>query len=242
MKKLTGFLIIILATSSCGFSQELIRLTPEAPEGHFEMGREYIALDNDQVRFELGFDGLFDNYLVFDAVVINQTPHPLTIDPSEFYYLLLDHPGSDSSVLPPFMALQPSKILGRYDRVMEARKSDKNINSIFGFVEAGVGILNYASAFLATEDPGAIVDGVFSTVGTAGSYMQQDRQIGHELEQITMEREVVGEEIMKAGAIPPGKVVSGYVYFPLFDQSGTIMFCFPVEDQLFQFVYTQALK
>lgn len=203
------------------------------------MGREYIALSNDKVEVELGYDGLFEGYMVFDVVVINGTAEPLSIDPTAFHYLLLDSADADSSVLPPFNVVSPDKILRKYDLVLETRSTEKSINSLFGIIETGFGILASASAFLSTENPGAIVDGVFNTVGTAGYYVSQDRQIGNELEQFHSEKEKVSTEILRSGEIPPGKVVSGFVFFPVFEETGYIMLCIPVEEQVFQFVYKQ---
>ena len=103
MKKTYSFLIIILGGFSCAFSQVVTGLSPVAPEGHFQMGREYITLCHDRVRVELGFDGLYEENLVFDLVIHNNTGQPLSFNPSDFYYVILDSAGADSSGLPPRM-------------------------------------------------------------------------------------------------------------------------------------------
>ncbi len=239
MKKLVAILFSILVLALSVMSQPVLRLIPEAPEGHFEMGREYITLSNDQVEVELGYDGMFEGYMVFDVVVVNGTAEPFSIDPSAFHYLLLDSPDADSSVLPPFNVVPPDKILKKYDLALETRSTEKSINSLFGMIETGIGILASASVFLSTENPGAIVDGVFNTVGTAGYYVGHGRQIGNELEQIHSEKEKVSTEMLRSGEIPPGQVVSGFVFFPVFEETGYIMICIPVEEQVFQFVYKQ---
>lgn len=239
MKKIYSFLVILLGLSSCASSQVVTILSPEAPEGHFHMGREYINLSNGQVRVELGFDGIYEESLVFDVVVLNNTTQPLSFNPSEFYYVILDSSGADSSRFPPGMAIHPDKVLHLYEKSMEDAEIDKNINSIFGIVETGIGIIASAAAIMAKENPGYIVDALFSTVGTADHYVNQGQRISHNLEEISMEKEVISEEILREGRIPPGKAVSGFVYFPKYPGTGTIMFCFPLEDQLFQFVYNQ---
>jgi hypothetical protein len=60
-----------------------------------------------------------------------------------------------------------------------------------------------------------------------------------ELEMIGEEKELVGEEIFRSVELPPGEHVSGYVYFPQHSDASYYMFCFPVEEQVFQFVYRQ---
>ncbi len=54
-----------------------------------------------------------------------------------------------------------------------------------------------------------------------------------------MEKEVVRQEILRKGEIPSGKVQSGYLFFPEFEENGYIMICIPLEDQVFQFVYNK---
>jgi hypothetical protein len=83
------------------------------------------------------------------------------------------------------------------------------------------------------------VDAVFRTVGTADQYISQDKMISSEMDMISEEKELVNEEIFRICRIPQGKVSSGYVYFPLHAETPYYMFCFPVEEQLFQFVYRQ---
>jgi hypothetical protein len=203
------------------------------------MGREYISLNNAGIQVELGFDGNYAGTLVFDLVVVNNTPHALSLSPSDFYYVLLDSAGADSSWLPPRMALHPDRVIQLYDRSLEKKEIDKSINTLFGIIETGIGLLNGASAFLATENPVSIVDAVFHTVGTAGYYVSRDQLINSDMEQIDHEKEVIREEILRRGEVPPGMVVSGFVFFPIHDDAGFLMFCFPMEDQLFQFVYQQ---
>lgn len=239
MKKTHALLLGALLLSSCVAPRLVTQITPEAPEGNFAMGREYIPLSNDSIDVELGFDGIQGEHLVFDFVVINRTPRDLTLDPSDFYYVLLDSVSADSSMLPPRMALHPERILHHYDETLEKAEEKKQMNVFLGILEAGIGILANTSAFIATENPGYIVDGVFNTLGTAETYAANDRQLEAGIVDIRSEKEIVEEEIMRRGLLPSGKVASGYVYFPVHNEAVYYMFCFPVDDQLFQFVYNQ---
>ena len=204
------------------------------------MGREYISLNNDSIRVELGFDGIYGEYLVFDFVVINQTPGVLSINPSDFFYVLLDSATADTTKLPPRMAIHPERIINHYDETIEGKHGAKSVNSLLGFIEVGVGLLAHTSAFIATDDPGYLVDAVFGTLGTADYYVAKDQKISSDITMINSEKEVVNEEIFRLGDLPVGKVVSGYVYFPKHPDTDYYMFCFPVDDQLFQFVYNQS--
>mgnify|MGYP005619176621 CR=1 FL=1 len=239
MKKLLYFQLAILLLGSCAAPRVVTRLTPEAPEGHYEMGREYISLSNDSVIAELGFDGIHQDYLVFDFVVVNQTGHPLNLQPSDFYYVVLDSALADSSKLPPRMAVHPERILQQYEETLEEWSGEKEFNAILGFVDAGVGMIVNTTAFFATEDPGYIADAILGALDKAGYYVSADHRIGHHMSVISEEKEIVRQEIFRSLTLPPGKVASGYVFFPRDHDARYCMFCFPVDDQLFQFVYHQ---
>jgi hypothetical protein len=230
MKKLCAIVFFTSVLITCAAPQEVMKLSPEAPGGNFEMGREYIFLSSDSIQVELGFDGFCDENMVFDLVVFNNTGHPLSIDPAEFYYELLDSATSDSSRVPPKMAVIPEKILDRYEDDLEYTEIERGINAVMGVIESGIGFITHATSFM---------DAFLGSVGPAHYHMVRDRQISDGLEQITLEKEVVEEEILRKDQVPPGKVASGFVFFPGHSDPAYLMFCFPLEDQLFQFVYQQ---
>ena len=239
MKKICYFPVLLLFLWSCTAPRVVTKITPEAPEGNFAMGREYIPLSGGMMDVELGFDGKYGTNLVFDFVVINGSAETLTLQPNDFYYVLLNSATADSSMLPPRMALKPDKVLLEYDGITEAKKGEKRANSFLGFLEGGVGLLATTAAFVSTQSPAYITDAIVNTIGTANHYISNDKQIKSELEMISEEKELVSEEIFRSCQIEPGEVVSGYVYFTEHSDTEYYMFCFPVEDQLFQFVYKQ---
>ena len=239
MKKFYCFSFLLLLCWSCMAPRVLTKITPEAPEGHFAMGREYISLGSDHIDVELGFDGMQDENLIFDFVVHNTTSDTLTIQPSDFYYVLLDSANAESSLENARMAVPPEKVMMYYDKTLENRKEEKGINSFLGVLQAGVGILYNTTSFIATDNPAYLADAVIQTLGTADQYFSQDRVITSEMEMIGEEKELVDKEIFRTCKVIPGSISSGYVYFPKHDDTRYYMFCFPVENQLFQFVYNQ---
>jgi hypothetical protein len=239
MKIYTIWVATLLFAASCTPPRVVTRLVPEAPEGHFEQGREYILLNNDGLEVELGFDGMYGEHMVFDLVVYNHASDTLALSPLDFYYEIIDHPSADSSMLPPRMAIHPDRILYHYQQQLEKGENQKEINTLLGFIDAGIGLVANTTAFIATDDPGYIADAVLQTLGAADYYVTNDRIIGDELEAVRKEKEIVEEELFRQVHLPPGKVASGYVYFPRSDEQGYLMFCFPAGDQLFQFVYHQ---
>ncbi len=239
MKKISLIPALFLFVCSCATPQVVTQITPEAPEGTFAMGREYIPLASGNIQVELGFDGIYEDQLVFDFVVINDGSESLTLHPHDFYYVLLDSPTADSSMLPPRMAVKPDKVLFNYDRLIEDRMDQKKTNSFLGILETGVGLLANTAAYISTENPAYIADAIAYTFNQAGRYVGQSKMIDAEMEMISEEKGVVDEELFRPCQVAPGEVVSGYVFFPRHPDAGYYMFCFPVEQELFQFVYRQ---
>lgn len=239
MKVLSKVVVLFLVFTSCVTPRVQTQIIPDAPEGKFAMGREYIPLSNDSIHVELGFDGIYGDQLVFDFVVHNHSPYELSINPSDFYYVLLDSAMADSSKFPPRMALHPERVLHQYDETLDARAGAKKANSVFGILETGFNVLVSASSFIASENPAYLIDGVFNTMGTAQHYVAQDKQIQENMSLIQDEKEVVKEEIFRPCKLAPGEIMSGYVYYPQDADAACYMFCYPIENQLFQFVYHQ---
>lgn len=239
MKILFSLPILLLLSCSCTAPRQLTKISPEAPEGHFANGREYIPLESDQISVELGFDGIQGDHLVFDFVLHNSSADTLSIHPEGFYYVVLDSANADPVNDRSWQRIHPDTVLLHYDQVLDERKKVKGTNTLLGILQASANILYYASGFVATENPAFIVDAVFQTAGTADQYISQDRMISSEMNMIGEEKELVKEEIFRSCELSPGKIASGFVYFPRHKSTSYYMFCFPVENQLFQFVYNQ---
>ena len=239
MKALFKLVLLSLALASCTAPARVTIIEPDAPEGNFAHGREYLPLSSEDILVELGYDGLFDELMVFDFVVVNQTSDSLSINPSDFYYVLLDSATADSSKRPPRMAFHPQRVLHEYDETLEEREGERKTSTLFGILEAGVSILVGATGFMATENPAYIADGIFNSLGTAQHYSSRNKDMKASISMIEEEKEIVNKEIFRPCLIPPGKAKSGFVYFPQEADAECFMFCFPLEGQLFQFVYHQ---
>lgn len=232
-------LLLLFLLSACTSPRLVTKLSPEAPEGHFAMGREYIPLESEELDVELGFDGMQGDQLVFDLVIHNSSTDTLSIMPSGFYYVLLDSAHAESAEEASWQSLHPDTVMAYYDLSIENREKQKEMNTMLGILQAGVNLLYNASGFIATEDPGFIVDAVFQTAGTADEYISRSKMISMEMTEISEEKELVREEIFREKMLPPGQVASGFVYFPFHPEAAYYMFCFPLENQLFQYVYRQ---
>jgi len=227
-------------------AQHIHRIVPEAPPGHVAMGREYIPLSNGPFELELGFDGFFEDYLVFDLVVhaadsfyTHLDLPSYRVDPADFYYLVLDDAQADSSILPAFSLTRPELILSQYDRFSRELEAARQASTGFTLLEAGLGILSSAGAFAATDDAAFLVDAVFRSVGAAGEVVGQQRAHRSALEGLAEEKSQMEGGLFQQVDLRPGQAAHGYLFFPMFDEPAHLMFCFPIEDRLFQFVYRQ---
>jgi len=231
--------LLFVLNCSCTAPRVITKLSPEAPEGHIANGREYIALEGDQMTVELGYDGMMAEHLVFDLVVHNGSGDTLMLSPAQFFYVVLDSADAETDFNTSWSSVHPDTVLMLYDSSIESREEARGLNTFLGILQASVDLLYHTSGFLATEDPGFIIDAVFSTAGAADQYISQNRIIAAEMDMISEEKELVNKEIFRSGPISPGKVSSGYVYFPRNEHCAFYMFCFPLGEQLFQFVYRQ---
>jgi len=239
MKNLFFLSLLLLFFCSCTAPREVTKIIPEAPEGNFANGREYIPLESDQIAVELGYDGIQGANLVFDLVLHNSSLDTLFIHPADFYYVVLDSANEETTNGGSWLTVHPDTVLMHYDLILEERKKVKGTNTFLGILQASAGLLYSTAGFIATENPTYIIDALFQTAGTADQYISQGKMISSDMEMISEEKELVKEEILRGCVVPPGKVASGYVYFPKHDNTAYYMFCFPIENQLFQFVYNQ---
>jgi hypothetical protein len=231
--------LLLLLMCSCTTPSVITTISPEAPEGQYANGRKYIPLESDQIAVELGYDGIMDDKLIFDFVVLNSSRDTLLIHPAGFFYVVLDSANAESDFQESWFSLHPDTVSLAYDQSLEEKEKLKGKNAFLGILQASFDLLYNTSGFLATEDPGFIVDAVFSTAGTADQYITLDRKISEEMDMINEEKEQVNQEIFRMNKLAPGQACSGYVFFPLHEHCAFYMFCFPVGKQLFQFVYRQ---
>jgi len=231
--------LLFLVSCSCTAPRVITKISPEAPEGHLANGREYIPLESDQIAVELGYDGIMGEHLVFDFVVHNASPDTIRIRPADFFYVVLDSAYAESDLTTSWASVHPDTVSAYYDQSLKEREKVKGTNTLLGILQASVDLLYNVSGFVVTEDPGFIVDAVVRTAGTADWYISQDRMIQAEMDMISEEKELVSEEIFRLCNVPPGKVSSGYVFFPVHEHCPYYTFCFPVGEELFQFVYRQ---
>jgi hypothetical protein len=222
MSKLYTFLTVFFGFSSFVFSQETVNLVPLVPSGHIVYGREYIPLANDHIRVELAYDGTSEEGLVFDLLVFNQTGDTVSVDPQIFYYLSLDDPDADSSRFAPRMATTPTWQYKWYDRALEKTEFREFPNPVLDLVEAGVEFIAAASVFFSAFDPDIAVE--------TASYLE-------DLGLDARGNEILQEGMMNAEELEPGEQCNGFVCFPGHGETSYLMFCFPIEEQEFQFVY-----
>lgn len=194
-------------------AQQMFTLKALAPEGREVNGREYIQLSNELITVELAFDCLLEEKLLFDLVLINETDHPVFVHPSSFYYLKLDDPEGDSSRFPPAMALAPLQPFTWYDRGLEESPQK---NAFAPLLEIPALFMEEFVAVWTDESP-------------AGPAREKERIEGI--------KETVRQEMMQERELKPGEVANGFIYFPGLPETIYLLFCFPLDDQEFQFAY-----
>lgn len=194
-------------------AQQMFTLKALAPEGKLVNDREYIRLSNELITVELAFDCLLEKNILFDLVLINETDHPVFVNPSSFFYLKLDDPEGDSSSYPPVMALAPLQPFTWYDRGLEESQHGSAFTTL---LEIPASIMEEFVAAWTDESP----------VGPA-----------QEKERIEGVKETVRQEMMQERELKPGEVANGFIYFPGLPETIFLLFCFPLDEHEFQFAY-----
>ena len=234
--------LIAIMFTSCVAPHPVTKLVPEAPDGYVEHGREYISLTSKGVNAMLGFDGFYDETLIFDLVVVNKGDYPVSISCSEFYYEILDSATAMASTLPRIEALSIDTIAGKYDNSIEKMKAAGRATNFVSILSAAAGVVFNASGFIATENPGYIFDIVGSAFNTAGNISSTNKDLKESLSIISDEKSLVQQASLRDHSLNKDESVSGFVFFPQQKNADYYMFCFPVEEQLFQFVYHQKVE
>ena len=194
-------------------SQEQLTLEALASEGNHVNGREYIPLSNDLISVELAYDCMLGEKFLFDLVVINESGHPISVQPSSFYCLELDDPDGDSSRFLPSMAVPPLQPFKWYDRALEQPQYEKMFSPLL-------------------EIPAMFME-VFVAPWNEGS---SARTISGE-ERESLLKDAIRQEMMQELQLAPGEVANGFVWFPGSPETKYLLFCFPLDEQEFQFAY-----
>ncbi len=213
MKKLLTILLFSFCFSPWMISQEQFALEALAPDGNQVNGREYIPLSSDLIKVELAYDCRLGEKFLFDLVVINESGHPISVQPSSFYCLELDDPDGDSSRFPPIMAVPPLQPFKWYDRALEEPQYERMFSPLL-------------------ELPALFMEGFFASWnGEPSARMLSDKERESHL------KDAIRQEMMQEVQLAPGEVANGFVWFQGSPGTNYLLFCFPLDEQEFQFAY-----
>ncbi len=234
-------LLSFLFLLSCVAPRPVSRLTPHADKGHYKLGREYITLQNDSIYVIAAFDENRQEDLIFDVIIMNRSDRTLELDPANFYALVLENPSADSSVQPPLRAADPEKVIMNIEKARAVEYAEKKTNAIWGVLEATAGVVSTAAAVASDADAGEVAWEAINTMEGVGYHLAVDQEIEDHLHLINDDKLYWKNDVLRRNTLKPGTVVEGFVYFPRSVDAEYYMMCYPLGDQLFQFVYRQGL-
>jgi hypothetical protein len=90
--KTINFLFLALFSSflfSCA-TTSVMRVRPVEQESIMDGGKEIVKQERDGVKVVASYDGRFNEYMVFDVEVFNNTDQPMTVSPKGFTFFPLD--------------------------------------------------------------------------------------------------------------------------------------------------------
>ncbi|WP_116105590.1 hypothetical protein [Lewinella sp. IMCC34191] len=140
-------LAILLLLSACGKPLQVVRISPAAEQDidRYRYGNPVQSLRQDEVTVEVSYYDASDDYLVFDAEVINESTEDILFDPVEAYLQL----AADAQI----PALDPEFQLLSMDLESVSRQRSARV-----MAWAGAAVLVAASAYAISKSGGSVAE------------------------------------------------------------------------------------
>ncbi|MGH1436282.1 MAG: hypothetical protein ACRBG0_17680 [Lewinella sp.] len=235
-----------LLFTGCFTPQKVIRIAPEAQENVFWFQGQPIAeKKQDSVIVRAAFSHTDRKYLLFDIEVINEKDFPILVSPEVLSLKTTN--GYQMS------ALDPEDVI----LSMEMRASQKEANAKNAAVAGGI-VLVGAAVVAATSDNDSgsdnyydndaldalefAVDVAVPTIAWGLSF-HQDPILTEYPEALPSSEQLLfwQEIVLRRTTLRPGESIRGLVAFPRFDNTQSLKLTIPLENDSFEFLFTQKL-
>jgi hypothetical protein len=87
MKKSILWYILIIVISGCASQEPVIRLSPSTVDNkdYWSLGQHFVYASDNNILYECSFNRIYNNKLIFDVKITNQSDTSVLVDPSLFY-------------------------------------------------------------------------------------------------------------------------------------------------------------
>ena len=236
------FLSIMLSCSTTS----VMRLRPVEQEIFSDGGKQIVKQEKNGVKVVASYDGRFEQYMVFDVEVFNNTEQPLTVSPKDFTFIPLDENkqnlvSADGKYLYAYQGIEPQQQINYVQHEManqEAKiKRARVVNTVLfvgGIVALIAGSSGRSESAWRTAQLGETVVQV----------AQVKRIIDHtnyysKVDKLNREGQVWSQENFRTSTLQPGQSMRGGVFLESNSRAKFVQLSYKTDDDPINFLFEQ---
>ena len=236
------FLSIMLSCSTTS----VMRLRPVEQEIFSDGGKQIVKQEKNGVKVVASYDGRFEQYMVFDVEVFNNTEQPLTVSPKDFTFIPLDENkqnlvSADGKYLYAYQGIEPQQQINYVQHEManqEAKiKRARVVNTVLfvgGIVALIAGSSGRSESAWRTAQLGETVVQV----------AQVKRIIDHtnyysKVDKLNREGQVWSQENFRTSTLQPGQSMRGGVFLESNSRAKFVQLSYKTENDPINFLFEQ---
>ncbi|MEY4539421.1 MAG: hypothetical protein RLZZ306_1178 [Bacteroidota bacterium] len=223
-----------------------MRLRPVEQEFFSDGGKQIVKQEKNGIKVVASYDGIFENYMVFDIEVFNNTNQPLTISPKNFTFIPLDENkqnlmSADGKYMYSYQGIEPQQQINYVQREManqEAKiKRARVVNTVL-FVGGIVALIAGSSGRS---------EGAWRTAQlgeTVVQVAQVKRIIDHtnyysKMDKLNREGQVWSQENFRTSTLQSGQSMRGGVFLEANSNAKFVKLSYTTENEPINFMFEQ---
>ena len=239
------FFFFVSTMLSCS-TTSVMRLRPVEQESFSDGGKQIVKQEKNGVKVVASYDGRFEQYMVFDVEVFNNTEQPLTISPKDFTFIPLDENkqnlvSADGKYLYAYQGIEPQQQINYVQHEManqEAKiKRARVVNTVLfvgGMVALIAGSSGRSESAWRTAQLGETVVQV----------AQVKRIIDHtnyysKMDKLNREGQVWSQENFRTSTLQPGQSMRGGVFLESNSRAKFVQLSYKTENDPINFLFEQ---
>jgi hypothetical protein len=229
-----GVLTLLIGLSAC--SPKVLQIKPLTDEFKEEQGQQIVKQWKEGIKIVTAYDGEFDNFVVFDTEIFNQTADTLKIDPSVFTIVPFaanrDSIKSERGYGLMYYAADPEDQVKRTELAMKRAKKMHTINTVFNVLLLAANVYSDVSSASKSKTQTSFESSRWAHQNNYDLLFakQQIDNISYQnrLEKLHYARGNWGSEPFKKSFLMPNESLRGRIYLPKNKQAAIIKMAYPV--------------
>lgn len=242
-------LIVMLSLANFMFScasTSVMRLRPVEQESVFDGGKEIVKQEKDGVKIVASYDGRYQQYMVFDVEVFNNSNQPMTISPKNFIFFPLNENkqnlrSDDGQYIYSYSGVEPQQQMGQIQREMANQEAKIKRARIVNTVLIVGGIV----ALIASS--GKRSEGAWRTAQAAETVVQVaqvKRIIDHQnyfskMDKLNRDGQMWSQENFRTTTLAPGESLRGGIFLEANSKAKFVQLNYLTEKEPINFLFEQ---